>query len=420
VEAARLLFEKQPLPWIKQAESAKIHAVVALIESTVRSAVARKQRVLVMLTGVPGSGKTLVGLQLVHSRNLASPAVFLSGNGPLIQVLQYSLGRRQEFVQDIKPFLRHHLIRKSERTRERIVVFDEAQRAWDRNRVIERHQGDLAASEPELLLRVAEQGGEGFGLVALMGEGQEIHAGEESGIQPWIDAVRTLGNWEVVGPTHLAEPFRSAGISYREHTLLNLTTTLRSHRASRTSLWVELVLQGKLIEAKKVALDLRQNQFTLHMTRDLERLQTHIRERYEGDTNKRYGVLVSSKFRSIAEYGIRAARHPYYYYGEWYSSPPGNPRSSCQMDLAVSEFGCQGLELDYPLLCWGPDLTWDGTQWKAKVGKPRKVRDPQRLRLNAYRVLLSRGRDGVGIFVPSGAKMDQTYKALRDAGVVEI
>lgn len=132
VEAARLLFERQPLPRIKRAESARIPDTVSFLESVVRDTFSRRIRSLVFVTGVPGSGKTLVGLQLVHSRQLPLPAVFLSGNGPLVQVLQYALGGgrpRREFVQDLRSFLIDNLVRSNVISRERIIVFDEAQRA---------------------------------------------------------------------------------------------------------------------------------------------------------------------------------------------------------------------------------------------------------------------------------------------------
>ena len=377
VEAARLLFERQPLPRIKRAESARIPETVSLIESALR------EHTLVLVTGVPGSGKTLVGLQVAHSR--AFPAVFLSGNGPLVQVLRYSLASR-EFVRDIHSFLRE----RDAPPPGLAVVFDEAQRAWDRDRVIEKHQGRFAASEPELLLRRVGR------VVALLGEGQEIHAGEESGIGQWADGAR---DWDVVGPPHLAQHFRR----YRSEELLNLTSSLRSHRASDLALWADLLLGGKLDEARRVVLE----GYTMLASRNLDVLRDYARGR-----EVRCGILASSKHRKLE---VRVARHPYWHYGEWYEAPASDPRSSCRLELAVSEFGCQGLELELPILCWGPDLVWDGSRWVAKTGRPRKVRDPQRLRVNAYRVLLTRGRDGILVHVPPG--LDSTWDALLAAGI---
>ncbi len=415
VDAARLLFERQPLPRIKQAESARIPEAVDLIERSIRNAREAKRRLLVLVTGVPGSGKTLVGLQLAHSRALGCPSIFLSGNGPLVQVLQYSLKNR-EFVQDMRSYLREHLVRGRGKPREGVVVFDEAQRAWDRDRVIQKHQGHLNQSEPELLLRIAGAADGGFGLVALMGEGQEIHAGEESGIRQWAEAVAAADGWQVLGPPHLKSAFTEAGISYEASTLLNLTLSLRSHRASNVALWAGLLLDGRLDRAGEVAAELRSQGFSMYLSRDLEALREHVRSRFSEEPSKRYGLLASSKFRNLETWGVRSAMHPYWYYGEWFEAPAEEPRSGCQMTLAISEFGCQGLELDLPLLCWGPDLYWDGVAWKAKVGKSRLVKDPQRLRLNAYRVLLTRGREGVMVFVPPEAKFSPSCDALARAG----
>jgi DUF2075 family protein len=184
------------------------------------------------------------------------------------------------------------------------------------------------------------------------------------------------------------------------------------------SLWVGLLLDGKLDEAGKVAKELRDKGFSMYLSRNLEALREFARSRYSEEPTKRFGLLASSKFRKLDVWGIQGARHPYWYYGEWFEAPPTEPRSCCRLELAISEFGCQGLELDLPLVCWGPDLVWDGKRWAACVGKPRLVRDPQRIRLNAYRVLLTRGRDGVAVFMPPepASLMDSCRDALMVAG----
>lgn len=130
-------------------------------------------------------------------------------------------------------------------------------------------------------------------------------------------------------------------------------------------------------------------------------------------------MLASSKFRRLEEVGLKGVRHPYWYYGEWFEAPADHPRSGCQLELVISEFGCQGLELDMPLVCWGPDLKWAGSGWDVAPRRSRRIRDPRRLRLNSYRVLLTRGRDGVLVFVPSASELDPTYGALIEAGFPE-
>jgi hypothetical protein len=111
--------------------------------------------------------------------------------------------------------------------------------------------------------------------------------------------------------------------------------------------------------------------FVLRVSRSLEQIREYARDRYAGELSKRIGLVASSKFRTLAEWGVSTARHPYWYYGEWFEAAPAHPRSGCRLELAVSEFGCQGLELDLPLLCWGPDLTWSGSGWLTPKGRSR-------------------------------------------------
>lgn len=416
VEAARLLFERQPLPRIRQAEAENIPARVSRVEAIAKAAVAERKRHLVLITGVPGSGKTLIGLQTAYSRNLGAPAALLSGNGPLVQVLQYVL-KDSTFVVGLKAFLKDVLVRMKRPPREQVIVFDEAQRAWDRDRVLERHQGDLNDSEPGLLLSLADKIDGGFCVVALLGEGQEIHAGEESGIGNWVDAAGRFNGWQVFGPPHLQEDFVSAGLKYQTENLFNLTASLRSKRASQLSKWTELLLDGQLEEAGEIAGDLVSLGYSLRMSRNLETLKTYIRDRFDGLKEKRTGVIASSKFRKVSDFGITTAPQNFYYYGPWFEEGMEHPKSGSRLETAISEFGCQGLELDLPLLCWGPDLRWEDGFWKIYVGKSRKVKNPIKLRFNAYRVLLTRGRDGLLVFVPPVKDLDSTWSALIKTGI---
>lgn len=419
VEAARLLFERKPLPRVRTAEAENIPSRVDRVERLTNDALNQGERRLLLITGVPGSGKTLIGLQTAYSRALTAPAVLLSGNGPLISVLQYVLNS-SVFVQPLKNYLRDYLVRQKHPPRERVVIFDEAQRAWDRDRVLERHFGDLDDSEPALLLSLAEKVDGGFVVVALLGEGQEIHAGEESGIQNWVDAISRSRGWSVAGPAHLKGAFADAGILYETESQFHLTTSLRSRKAGQLSRWTALVLEGRTEDAFLVSKDLARIGYPIRMTRDFEAAKSYIRDRFDGVTEKRTGAIASSKFRALSSYGISVAPQRFYYYGQWYEEPEIHPKSGCRFETAISEFGCQGLELDMPLLCWGPDLRWDGSQWKSHLGRARVVKDPHRLRLNAYRVLFTRGRDGLVIFVPAMPELDETWDGLRRFGVAEL
>lgn len=425
IQAARLLFNNEPLPRIKRAESAHIPQTVDLLVQLAQEAARNKLRHLVLLTGVPGSGKTLAGLQFVHRPDLqnlvvskpgrpgGAPAAFLSGNGPLVQVLQYALKSRA-FVQLIKPYIKEYAPR-SALPSEHVIVFDEAQRAWDPDRIFEKHGATLGrASEPELLMRIANRIPEWSLVLALVGEGQEIHAGEEAGLGQWRDALKD--GWIVHGPPALAGLFPR----YQAHDLLSLNTTLRSHVAESVHLWVGLLLNGDLNGARKISVDLHAARFALYISRDLEELKQYVRGRYFGCEEKRYGLVTSSKGTVLARYMNFQPYRKRFPYGPWYEARPDDPDSCCRLSDHVTEFGVQGLELDMPIVCWGNDLTWDGSAWRSSSSRSKGVRDPHRLRLNSYRVLLTRGRDGVCIFVPPEGALDGTYDALVAAGAIPL
>jgi integrase len=239
-----MLFDNEPLPRIKRAESALIPEVVDLILSICHEAARSHTRHVVLLTGVPGSGKTLVGLQVAHHRGLedlraprqgrnnGAPAVFLSGNGPLVQVLQDALGSTV-FVAGMKKFVEYYLFKRATaQPSTHVIVFDEAQRAWDAEHMATKHEH--AISEPAALLRIGERIPEWTVLLALIGEGQEIHKGEEAGLAGWVDALRTTQHvrWTVHAPLHVAADFPANGWQVVTNPLLNLSTTLRSHVAA--------------------------------------------------------------------------------------------------------------------------------------------------------------------------------------------
>ena len=435
VQASRLLFERMPLPRIRRAASAHIPETLEVLRELARRAATHKERHLAFVTGVPGAGKTLVGLQLAHDPTLDGlggatnlPAVFLSGNGPLVQVLQYAL-RNKVFVQDMKGFLKEYALKPDRTPLEHVLVFDEAQRAWDAERVFKKHQAALGKrSEPEALADIAGRLADWAMVVALIGEGQEIHAGEEGGIVQWVDAIeRARAPWIVHGPERLASAFGDRGLRFEVHPRLHLSVTLRSHQASELSLWVGLLLQGEIRKAREIAESLRAPEggsFDMYLSRDLEAVRTYVRRRYEGARDRRYGLIASSKAKNLVVYGIRNSWQDtrFTLFGPWFEGDPEDERSCCQLRDAVTEFGCQGLELDMPIVAWGDDLVWDGSAWRSKVGKPSDVKDPHRLRLNAYRVLLTRGRDGFCVFVPpeTHEPMDQSASALLSAGVREL
>jgi hypothetical protein len=382
------------------------------------SAQENSERHIALITGVPGAGKTLVGLQLVYNTRFTEEegeraAVFLSGNGPLIDVLQHALKSRI-FVQDVHRFLLTYGGNAARLPEEHIWVYDEAQRAWDADKV--RGKRGHGLSEHEDFLRLGLRMPDWSMLVGLIGEGQEIHVGEEGGLELWNEAInKSGGKWIVHCPAHVAHLFPGQRVVIDE--ALNLSVTLRSHLASDLHAWVAALLEARLLEARNLCGALRVAGFSVYVTRNLEDAKRYVRERYSDRMDIRYGMLASSKAKTLAAFGMDSTFQSTRRFrpGPWYNDPPTSISSCCQLLSVASEFQCQGLELDFPIVGWDVDLFWNGNAWASKGGRS-PAKDPHQLRLNSYRVLLTRGRDGMMIFVPPLEASSPTYEALCDAG----
>jgi hypothetical protein len=442
VEAARELFQTGSLRPIHRARAATEPAVDE-IKRIVHMAAMTKSRHLVLVTGVPGAGKTLVGLRTVHAHYLDDlaveragekptvPAVFLSGNGPLVEVLQYELrtagGGGKAFVRGVKDYVARYS-RNEAVPPEHVLVFDEAQRAFDAEKVQETHGRADAASEPEMFIRFAERIPEWCVVIALIGSGQEIHVGEEAGIGQWYDAVARAGSggtWTGHGPPLMAEHFSGSAMVFDAKPSLSLDEELRFHGARDLHTFVAGLLAGESPGSlSQRASTLERDRYHLRITRDLETAKEYLRERYRDDPSARFGLLASSKDRDLEAFGVpnsfQATKRVRF--GPWYGDPEDSySGQSCRrLETCVTEFGAQGLELDAALLAWGTDLIRDAGRWSNANARGykrgAKVRDPFQLRVNAYRVLLTRGRDGVVLFVPSVPILDETLDYLTASG----
>jgi hypothetical protein len=419
VDAARRIFENEPLPHIRRALATDIPQAVDLLGDLAEEAAEEGRRFLAFIAGVPGSGKTLAGLSLVYQRAAKmSKATFLSGNGPLVEVLRDAL-KSKVFVRDLHAFIKTYGT-SAKVSSEHVIVFDEAQRAWDAGYMGHKH--GIERSEPDLLIDVAERLEAWAMLVGLVGDGQEIHAGEESGIGQWHEAVRPengRSNWHVHCPPRLAEQFPS--VPTTSHSVLDLTTSLRSQRADQIHQWVAQVLDGKLAPAARLAADIQDSQFPLYVTRDLESARQYLRLRYSGEISARYGLLASARSQNhLPKWGVDSSfpATKRVKVARWYNEPLGHPQSCCELKDVVTEFSCQGLELDFPVVCWSTDMMWAGSEWKIrKVNSRYPLQDQDLIRRNVYRVLMTRGRDGLLIFIPPDPVLDQTENALLAAGV---
>ena len=419
ISAARTIFQHHELPRIRRADSAGIPAAIAELNEIAQKARTAGERHLVLVTGVPGAGKTLLGLQFVYDDHFgqgheSKGAVMLSGNGPLVKVLQHALQSRA-FVGDVHGFLKQYGGKSQSKPKERIFVYDEAQRAWDAERVQQKRGHD--ASEPKDFVGIGNRLPDWCVMVGLIGEGQEIHLGEEAGIGQWADALAASNkHWIVHCPQKLALIFQQQNVVLSER--LDLTTSLRSHLAADVHKWVALLLQGDLPQAAVVGKRLRADGFDLYLTQDVERARQYVQDRYSGQIEKRFGQVGSSKAVVLRDYGFRTdfAFSRNFREGPWFNNAPTTPDSCCQLRETATEFACQGLELDFPIVGWGDDLLFDGASWKAKPSPRSKARDPEQLRRNSYRVLLTRGRDGMVIFVPPVHALSKSLEALHQAG----
>jgi len=417
IAAAKMIFSNERLPAIKRAESYGVAKAVLRLREIARTTELNSERALAFVSGVPGAGKTLVGLQFVYEEsNQDSQAVFLSGNGPLVEVLRDAL-KSKAFVSDLHAFIKSYGTT-SKIPKQHIIVFDEAQRAWDASNMMIKK--GVAYSEPELLVAIGERIPNWTALVGLIGHGQEIHTGEEAGISGWFEAIESkhaVSDWKVYSPPRFSKSFPNHAITECEE--LDLNHSLRSKQAEYLHDWVQSLLSGQLAEASKISQRIWIQNFPIFISRDLGDAKQYVTQRFEGESGKRYGIIASSKDRILPKYGINNGFHETKQVknAKWYNNNLGEPGSCCNMEEVVTEFGCQGLELDMAIVAWGNDYLWDGSGWQMRKMRTRiPQQDPHQLRMNSYRVLLTRSREGLVIFIPPLPEFDQTEHAFLAAG----
>lgn len=417
IAAAKMIFNNERLPAIKRAESYGVAKAVIKLREIVRNSERNSERSLAFVSGVPGAGKTLVGLQFVYEEsNQDSQAIFLSGNGPLVEVLRDAL-KSKAFVSDLHAFIKSYGTT-SKIPKQHTIVFDEAQRAWDASNMMLKK--GVAYSEPELLVAIGERIPGWVALVGLIGHGQEIHTGEEAGIPGWFDAIESkhaVSNWKVFTPPRFKKDFPNRVVTECDE--LDLNHSLRSKQAEYLHEWVQSLLTGELSDASRIAQKIWIQNFPIFITRDLAEAKQYVTNRFEGESSKRYGIIASSKDRILPKYGISNGFHETKQVknSRWYNNNLDEPGSCCNLEEVVTEFGCQGLELDMAIVAWGNDYLWDGSAWVMRKMRTRvPQQDPHQLRLNSYRVLLTRSREGIVVFIPPEPEFDQTEHAFLAAG----
>lgn len=444
IEAAKALYANHDVKDISRSDAGAINLAKTSeqLQEIITSSRLNKQKTICFVTGVPGAGKTLVGLNIAtsHSNGDDDFAVFLSGNGPLVAVLQEALAQdnnkrnnvkmeaaRREAkaaIQNIHHF-RDDALKSSNAPIENVVIFDEAQRAWDlratqRFMETKRQQSFWNQSEPEFLISIMDRHPDWCVIIALIGGGQEINRGE-AGLRGWVDALsQSFSDWNIFYSIELKQQEYAGSVNdldfpkglARVKSLknLHLSTSMRSFRAEKLSHFVHHLIGNKPARARLIALELRAK-YPLFVTRNLQRGKKWIGQHTRGI--ERAGLIASSGAKRLKAEGVFVNQEvdPKH----WFLNEPDDVRSSNFLEDVASEFVVQGLELDWCLIGWDADYRYNNNlfeHWKfigSKWQQRNKDEEKQYLE-NVYRVLLTRARQGLVIYVPHGDTKDETRK----------
>ncbi len=468
VEAAQALYRGHNVHDITRSDAGAENLTVTTdeINRIIEYSKANHRKAICFVTGVPGAGKTLVGLNIAIERSNAQKgehAVFLSGNFPLVQVLQEALARdkvEQEkqhgrrvaksdalrstsaFIQIIHKY-RDSFVGNRNVPPERVAIFDEAQRSWTQDMLAKfmltkKGVPNFQYSEPEFLISTMDRHEDWAVIICLVGGGQEINTGE-AGLPEWFDSLRrAFPHWDVyITPQLNDEEYRRdqqwnkmiSGLRIYEREKLHLSTSIRSFRTPDMAAFVKAVLDADTEQASLLWYQI-QDKYPIVITRDLNKAKEWIKARCQGTT--RYGLLASSGALRLKPEGIFVKNEVSV--ANWFLNGKDDVRSSYALEDVVTEFDIQGLELDYSIVVWDADYRFEGGKWAyyGFVGNRwnNMASAEKRLYLkNAYRVLLTRARQGMAIFVPAGSDndvtrnrrfYDGTYEYLRSLGVGEI
>lgn len=447
IEAAVSLYKNHTVEEITKNDSdaKNLNLTTTYISEQIKIAKATGKKIICFVTGVPGAGKTLVGLKVATDhldKELGDSSVYLSGNGPLVAVLQEALARdkveqekskgnritKNEALKGVKSFIQiiHHYrdayLQDQKAPYDHVAIFDEAQRAWTKEQTVNfmvRKKGiaGFDSSEPEFLISCLDRHKDWAVIVCLVGGGQEINTGE-AGISEWIKAIKTkFRDWETHISPHLFDSEYDAMNSILDlkneckvvfNPGLHLGVSMRSIRAEKLSLFVKQLLDLNKAESKET-LKSFQNQYPIAITRSIDTAKKWLKEKARG--SERYGIVVSSQAYRLKPLAIdvKSQINPVH----WFLNGKDDIRSSYFLEDVATEFQVQGLELDWACVTWDGDLRYSNSGWKSfsfKGNKWQKINKEERQKylINAYRVLLTRARKGMIILIPEGNSEDHT------------
>lgn len=469
IEAARSLYARHSVENITRSEATATNLRVTSqrLERIAAEAKERGRKAICFVTGVPGAGKTLVGLNIATRHDKANEglhAVFLSGNAPLVAVLREALVRDEferrrktgetkvykgkiaesvkAFIQNVHHFRDEALISPGPPP-EHVVIFDEAQRAWNLQKTAnfmtrKKNRPGFSQSEPEFLISCLDRHEDWATIICLVGGGQEINTGE-AGIDAWFEAVeKSFPHWDLYISPHLTDSEYAAGKAVERAKTrgqsifddsLHLSVPMRSFRAEEVSGFVKALLDCDSNVASSL-LRRFSGRYPIKLTRDLAKAKQWVKKQARG--SERYGLLASSRAQRLKPHAIdvRVVTDPVL----WFLNDRDDTRSSYYLEDVATEFQVQGLELDWACVTWDADFRYSqnswthhdfrGTAWTNIHNAANRVY----LR-NAYRVLLTRARQGMVIFVPDGdgedptrspEYYDSTFDYLRGLGIATL
>ncbi len=448
IEAALALYNHHSVEEIsrRDASATNLSQTSNLISSIIHSSREKSHKAICFVTGVPGAGKTLVGLNIatteIEKANEIG-SIFLSGNGPLVAILREALvrdkvqrekdrgrkitkgGAKREvkaIVQNVHHFRDESLVDPNSPPKEHVALFDEAQRAWNVKQTagfMRQKKGipDFNKSEPEFLISYLDRHPDWAVIVCLVGGGQEINTGE-AGISEWIASLtRSFPDWHIYVSSRLTDSEYGAGeilsklverpnVMYRDE--LHLGVSMRSFRAEDVSLLVKQLLDLSSQQAQKTFEKVR-TKYPIVITRELSTAKQWLKSQAQG--SERFGIVASSQAYRLKAHGIdvRPKINPIH----WFLNGKEDVRSSYQLEDVATEFDVQGLELDWACVTWDADFRYSETGWKhwsfrGSRWNHIKKSERQNYLKNAYRVLLTHARQGMVIVVPPGDSEDKT------------
>jgi len=447
IEAARALYKGHSVADISRHEAKdNLDVTSEAISEIIRTSKGSGLKSICFVTGVPGSGKTFVGLDIATKHREKSDklyGVYLSGNGPLVNILCEALaldniqhereqGRKvnkgearrkvKAFIQNVHHFRDEYFEDLENPPFEHLVLFDEAQRAWDLAKTADfmlrrKKRPNFNQSEPEFLISCLNRHKDWTVIVCLVGGGQEINTGE-AGISEWIESLnRSFPDWHIHISSRLTDSEYGAGkvlerIKGRPNVKINddlhLSVSMRSFRAENVSHLVKQLLDLDAQSARK-SLDGLREKYPIVITRDLTKAKRWLKSQARG--SERYGIVVSSHAERLKPHAIdvKSPMDPIH----WFLDGKEDVRSSYYLEDVATEFDVQGLELDWACVTWDADFRHgcNGWQhWSFTGDRWNHIRKAERqtYQKNAYRVLLTRARQGMVIVVPAGDPEDPT------------